>query len=350
MRIKKSLIVLIITAIFANIYSCSKDNGSAIEEKHINTETFERGLTVTKSETFEMTANNEDCYMVTIKWMSDNSVVCYKELTNCSANAPARKGVYFTEMKQPDGDGKIKLDDGYTYWYVPLTGTQAMNTTGAGYSCFCETQRTWEQMEGCQGQGECIWEYSGFFKKCNRADICCEDCDLRACLGRGTSDSTIINRANGIIIRALSVTIKDASEERNGNSIYYGNNIKLELSTQGNTIVAIRSVISGTPYPRKLVNLTTLTTSAGRINLPSNRTFWFIPFESKEPAIIAVDDPECRPDDTSCTECELKADATGCYQCYCKEGKGTGDCDMVPSYAIGGVLVEASQVQITDLQ
>ncbi|MBL7826077.1 MAG: hypothetical protein JNJ57_05560 [Saprospiraceae bacterium] len=331
----KILILILVFALILGInYSCSEEASLTPNEKQERLNASDRDITVLDAETFEMTSNNGNCYTVTLERMSDNSIRYSKVPTTCSSVASSHTGVYMTHMINPDINGKIKLDDGYTYWYIPLNGTQAMDISGGEIICFCEEQYVDEE-QLCTGQGECNWVAGGRWRRCTE-DPCCEDCDLRICIGGNVAGSLNIQNANGIIARSAFIR-----------SVYYGSNTKIEISRQGNTIVATRSVISGTSYPRHLVNLTTLPVTEGKINIPSGGSFWFIPFESGIAAMTDPPDVSCVADG-DCTKCEIKLGPTECWECFCTAYSTTPDCDMVINEN-GGVLVQATQVHLTDL-
>ncbi len=339
MDTKILLIFLAFVAIFGLIISCSEDNQlikTAVESELL---AIDRDNSVLATEVFEMTANDGSCYAVTLEWLADGSVRHSKLPISCSSNAVDYKGVYFTHSVEPDVNGRIKLDDGNTYWYIPLTGTQVFEISGHDLICFCEvvTPNSFPgSLDPCGPDlAECHWRYTGPFKTCVEGG-CCDDCDLRVCTAMQVGDSTVFDKANGIVARASFVR-----------NVYYGSNTKIEISRQGGTVFASRTSLQGAPHPRNLVNLTTLPLVNGEIIIPSGGNYWFIPFETSVAAVAPTDGPRCRPDTGDCTECELRVGKTGCDECFCKEGRGTGDCDMVPN-SHGGILVEATTINLTD--
>lgn len=347
MKTKIIIAALAFANLFLFIYSCVKESApQGVKSGEVNYKVSERTVTVVKSDTVPMTANNGDCYSVIILWMSDTTAKVHVEhLTSCPTNSNSHRGLYIPYTILPDSDGKLTISGGKS-WYIPLTGTGGiMESSGINYSCFCEQAGNGGEPGYPAPDPICEVVNYAWHKGCEQTN--CNDCDMEVCPGKLSPTNTdTIHNANGLIIKAKSISyFTPGVDDRDGATAYYGNNIEIMVSRSGDTIYAERSIISGTAQPHNIFNLTSLTLSDGKITLPAVGTFWFIPFDSGIAESAASGDVKCESKD-GCKKCKLGPSSTGCLRCECEEG--TGDCDMVLSYLPGGILVEASTVQLTD--
>jgi hypothetical protein len=182
---------------------------------------------------------------------------------------------------------------------------------------------------------------------------CCDDCDARICLdGLIASDTIVLQAKNGVFVDASSI-IFDLDEgvsnvEDRSDQDYYGKYTVMNVETLGNTVVISRETQTTWVAP-KLYNLTTLVPDGGILQIPPDGKYWYVSFDLGVNAfrITNADPPRCEPDGECDGSCELEQDPNSrCYECKCTGG---GDCDLVFSYASGGIIVEADSIQVLDL-
>lgn len=196
-------------------------------------------------------------------------------------------------------------------------------------------------MGGCNGQGECALTGIPPWYFC-MPDPCCDDCDARLCID---SRQWPIDQ-EGVLIKASYVSVVSLAERDGNTQYYYGNNVRIEITQNGNSITAHRfSLNENENYPSRLFNLTSLEPEGNTLASPTDGQHWFIPFDLAQSArSIYGQLPHCVSD--GCTaECEMAPGTSGCLECKCTS---KGDCDLEPNYASGGVLVETYNLQILD--
>lgn len=297
---------------------------------------------ITFTESFEITADDGTCYMITLIRMPDNSVKFIKEQVACTKGFESRRGIYESQLAL---SGTLNLPDGTKTWFIPLyEGQDTIQMIGDGIRCYCEEQDVYD----CNGNGECY--YGGFiFKKCY-TEPCCTDCDAEICDDSHPApipikQSGIVVKGSNLIIDLVDTSLK--SKERNDNT-YYGNNVSIEINRSGNMVIATRTLLSqGITYSVELHNLTDLLPVGKTLNFTSGKNYWLIPFVPGGTTLRVNSTPPCCVDDGCTGECEMTRNANGCLGCSCT---ANGDCDLEPAYASGGILVEADSLQVIDNQ
>ncbi|MEZ4920401.1 MAG: hypothetical protein R2792_14965 [Saprospiraceae bacterium] len=342
MHLKRTIGFLVLGAfgICLIAFACQKDREQVY---NLNTNGWISDRTLTD----EVILKGSDGHFYSIYSESvGNSINIYKRKVSASnTDSIINGGLFLVSEASHTSLGLISFMQDKSYYYSNLAGDEVVNITswgGVEAECFCEEADPNPEVPGipssCTTRG--VWSNGNLLVWCINEEFCL-DCDWRVC----NPTKTISESGSSIIIEAENVRYFES---------YFSGNIRMDIEKRGDTTFVTRTQLPTASDPVCIYNHTNLAPQGDYLDIPSNSSYWFIPFnptEIKHALNGITDDPTCFPDtDKGCqSHCELQVDENNCTECVCFPYNEDGDCDMKIgslNLSSGGVILESQIVII----